>query len=260
MAADSGGTSKADVGGEVVAYQWADCDRNLVSNRYDRIADLIPFFEWVLFLPRDLRRKAVDHLGLSRGDSVLEIGCGTGRNFPYLSEAVGPAGRIYGVDISPVMLRKAGDLCATNHWHNIELNECDAADYVAPEPLDGVLFSLSYNTMPHHFAVLRKAWEQLRPGGRLVIMDAKLPSGPAAKLILPFSLWLMKHTMLGNPLIHPWEELAAITERIEMSECMFGSYYICSAMKPLVDAVTGDRGHASNDNAGPDFEHRIAAE
>ena len=94
------------------------------------------------------------------------------------------------------------------HWHNIELNECDAADYVAPEPLDGVLFSLSYNTMPHHLAVLRKAWEQLRPGGRLVIMDAKVPPGPGGKLILPFSLWLMKHTMLGNPLIHPWEELA----------------------------------------------------
>jgi len=33
-------------------------------------------------------------------------------------------------------------------------------------PIDGVLFSLSYNTMPHHRMVLRRAWDQLRPGGR----------------------------------------------------------------------------------------------
>ena len=43
-------------------------------------------------------------------------------------------------------------------------------------------------------------------------MDAKVPSGPAEKIVLPFSLWLMKHTMLGNPLIKPWKELAEIAK------------------------------------------------
>ena len=243
-----------------MTYQWADCDRYFVSERYDRIAKLIPFFEWALFLPRGLRRKAVVRLGLSRGDSVLEIGCGTGRNFPYLREAVGPAGRIYGVDISPGMLRKASDLCVANGWRNIEMSECDAAEYMAPEPLDGVLFSLSYNTMPHHYAVLRRAWEQLRPGGSLVIMDAKVPPGPGARLVLPFSLWLMKHTLLGNPLIHPWLELATLTEHFEMSECMFGSYYICRGMKPMLGVEAFDRGIASHDSANVDIDHRIAAE
>ncbi len=248
-----------ELGAKIVTYQWADCDRNFVSGRYDRIAKLIPFFEWVLFLPRGLRRKAVVQLGLSRGDSVLEIGCGTGRNFPYLREAVGPGGRVYGVDISRGMLREANEQCKANHWRNFELSEGDAAEYAAPEPLDGVLFSLSYNVMPHHFAVLRNAWKQLRPGGRLVIMDAKVPDGPGAKLILPFSLWLMKHTMLGNPLIRPWEELATISEHFEMNECMFGSYYICRAMKPLVGTGTVEPGIELND-AVVDIDHRIAAE
>ena len=94
-------------GGEIVTYQWVDCDRSTVSKRYDRIAQLIPFFDRLFFLPNDLRRKAAMRLGLSRGDSVLDIGCGTGVNFPYLRDAVGPTGRIYGVDISPGMLRKA---------------------------------------------------------------------------------------------------------------------------------------------------------
>jgi len=243
-----------------VTYQWADCDRNTISSRYDRIADFIPVFDWLFFLPPDLRRKAVADLGLGRGDAVLEIGCGTGRNFQFLHDAVGPTGAVYGVDISPGMLARARQLRDTHHWHNIELRECDGAEFVAPQPLDGVLFSLSYNTMPHHRAVLRRAWQQLRPGGYLVIMDAKVPNGFGGRLILPFSLWLMKHTMLGNPLIHPWKELAAIAENCEMNERLFNSYYICRAMKPLSAGGPREAAQAWDDDAEFDEAHRIAAE
>ena len=247
-------------GGDTVAVQWTDCDRLTVSRRYDYIARLIPFFDRMFFLPRDLRQRAVEHLGLSRGDSVLEIGCGTGNSLPYLRDAVGPEGAIYGVDISPGMLQRASARCHAHGWSNVELNECDAGDYIAPVALDGVLFSLSYNTMPHHRAVLRQAWLRLRPGGRLVIMDAKLPSGPAAQWLLPFSIWLMRHTMLGNPLIQPWKELAAVAGHVEMNERLFTSYYICRAIKPSTAAVMdGPRDLAQLD---PDDEiaRRIAAE
>jgi len=239
-----------------VAYRWVDCDRGLVRQRYDRIARYIPLIDCMLFLPRDLRRKAAASLGLACGDSVLEIGCGTGRSFPYLRDAVGPNGRIYGVDISPGMLRRARDLRDAKGWHNIELSECDAAEYVAPTPLDGVLFSLSYNTMPHHKVVLRQAWQQLRPGGHLVIMDAKVPPGLGGKIVLPVSLWLMKHTMLGNPLIHPWKELAAITAHFDMSEYLFSSYYICRGMKPLL----GSAAVANDEDGSERIAHSIAAE
>lgn len=239
-------------GAKRVTYQWMDCDRSTVSNRYDRIAHLIPFFDRLFFVPRNLRKDATRQLGLSRGDAVLEIGCGTGRNFPHLREAIGPEGRVYGVDISRGMLRRAEELCTANGWSNVQLMECDAGTYVAPEPLDAVLFSLSFNVMPHHRAVLAHVWNQLRPGGRLVIMDAKVPPGLGGKIILPFSIWLMKHTMLGNPLIHPWEVLAETADKVEMSESMFSSYYICSATKPFSAASSGDRG------AGEAY--RIAAE
>src|SRR5207302_9728613 len=134
----------------------------------------------------------------------------------YLREAVGPAGRVFGVDFSVGMLRKARALCVARQWNNIELTQWDAAEYLAPEPLDAVYFSLSYATMPHHLAVLRHAWNQLRPGGRLVIMDAKLPAGRGGELVLPFSLWLMRRTMLGNPLIQPWKDLERIAADFEM--------------------------------------------
>jgi len=215
-----------------MSYEWADCDRGTVSQRYDRLAKYLPVFDRLLFLPSDLRRKAVDSLALRRGDVVLDIGCGTGANLAHLHNAVGTAGQVYGIDISRGMLREARAVRDANRWRNVDLTECDALDFAVPRPLDGALFSLSYNTMPHHRGVLHKMWEQLRPGGRLVIMDAKLPPGEMGRLILPFSIWLMRRTMLGNPLIRPWEEVTEIADRVEMEEFLFGSYYICRAVKP----------------------------
>ena len=212
-------------------HKWVDLSPRSVAQRYDRLSGLIPLFDWLFFQPPGFRAKAVDRLDLRPGEHVLEIGCGTGRNLPFLSKAVGPHGHVYGVDISPGMLARARALCDRNHWRNVELIEDDAAHYRAPAPLDGVMFGLSYNTMPHHLLVLREAWTQLRPGGRLVIMDAKLPPGFGGRLVLPFGLWLMKHTMLGNPLIEPWEDLARLAGSIEMEQFMFGSWYICRAIK-----------------------------
>ena len=220
------------MGAYSVAYEWVDFDQAAVIRRYDRLAGLIPFFEWVLFLPWGLRKEAVSRLDLRRGDRILEVGCGTGRNFPYLHDAVGDTGRIYGVDLSPAMLRRAAELGDRRGWRNLNLTEGDAASFTVGEPLDGVLFSLSCNTMPNHFAVLEQAWRQLRPGGRLVIMDAKLPPGLGGRLVLPFSLWLMKRTMLANPFVLPWEDLRALAGSFEWEEFLFGSYYICRAVKP----------------------------
>ena len=215
-----------------MALEWVDYDQTAVSRRYDRLAGLIPFFEWLLFLPRGLRRETVARLDLKPGDRVLEIGCGTGRNFPHLSDAVGPHGHVYGVDLSAGMLAKLEIERARRGWGNVSLTQGDAADFEAPEPLDGVLFSLSFNTMPHHTEVLQQAWKQLRPGGRLVIMDAKLPPGLFGRIVLPFSLWLMKRTLLGNPYIQPWDHLRDVAGEYEMEEFLFGSYYICRAVKP----------------------------
>jgi ubiquinone/menaquinone biosynthesis C-methylase UbiE len=214
-----------------VSHQWADCETAFIAARYDRIAGLIGFIDWLFFVPPQFRANAVERLALRPGQRVLEIGCGTGRNFPYLRAAVGAHGQIYGVDLSAGMLAKARALCERQQWSNVELAQEDAAGYAAPEPLDAVLFGLSYNTMPHHLAVLRQALKQLRPGGRIAIMDGKVPSGVGGKFILPFGLWLMRHTMLGNPLIKPWQHLAAVADDFQMEQFLFGSWYVCWGIK-----------------------------
>ncbi|MCG6970554.1 MAG: methyltransferase domain-containing protein [Gammaproteobacteria bacterium] len=45
---------------------------------------------------------------LAPGGTVVDLGCGTGLNFPLLQQAVGPVGRVISVDLSAEMLARAG--------------------------------------------------------------------------------------------------------------------------------------------------------
>ena len=211
--------------------KWVDYDTSFVRRRYNRLAKYFVFFEWLFWLPRSIRSKAINRLELKRGSRVLEVGCGTGRNLAPLIEAVGAEGQVYGVDLSEGMLAEAKQLCVRQNWRNVELMRADAADYVLPAPVDGVIFSLSYAVIPHHRNALRRAWKQLRPGGYLVIMDAKLPSGILGRMLHPFVVWTSKLTVLGNPDIRPWDELRELTDDVDYEEAQFGTYYICRAKK-----------------------------
>lgn len=211
--------------------QWVDYELPFIRQRYNRISKFFVLFEWFFLLPPGIRRKAVARLELKPGDSVLEVGCGTGRNLNLLRQAVGSEGRVYGVDLSDGMLAEARELCEQEKWENVKLIQGDAADISLPEQVDALLFSLSYNTMPHHKEVLRHAWNQLKPGKFMVIMDAKLPPGFRGKLLLPYCIWVMKLTVLGNPYVQPWEELREVAGQVEMEEMLLGSYYICRARK-----------------------------
>src|SRR5687768_9794401 len=119
--------------------QWTDRDQNFIRKRYDRIGKLISLSDWLLFVPPEFRRRAAMRLNLRAGDRVMEIGCGTGLNLPHLRDAVGAAGRVYGVDLSSGMLQHARTLVDRSGWRNVSLVQSDAGEYRAPEPLDGIL-------------------------------------------------------------------------------------------------------------------------
>ena len=88
---------------------------------------------------RAQRLQAVQALGLRAGDSVIDIACGTGLNFPLIEEAIGPHGRIVGVDLTDAMLAQAKDRIETNGWSNISLVLADAAEFDFPSEVDAVL-------------------------------------------------------------------------------------------------------------------------
>lgn len=210
---------------------WVDYDTQFVRRRYNKLAPIYLAFEYVFLLPPGIRGKTVRALGLKAGDRVLEVGCGTGRNLRKLVEAVGVSGKVYGVDLSEGMLARAKSLSARHNWQNVTLLHEDAAEYSLPSAVDAALFSLSYATMPHRLQVLRHAWSQLKPGGRLVIMDARIPEGIAGRLYRPFLTIFLKMTVLGNPDVDILEDLKQLAGEIEVEHLFLDTYFIACAKK-----------------------------
>jgi ubiquinone/menaquinone biosynthesis C-methylase UbiE len=204
----------------------------VVRQRYDRLAPWYRLFEWILWLPRGIRARAVRKLELRPGDSVLEVGCGTGRNLPYLQDAVGPGGRIFGVDLSEKMLARSQALCERRGWNNVPLVRTDVLDYHPLRMLDAVLFSLSYSVMQNRERILNHVWSLLRPGGRLVIIDGKTMPGIVGRLLHPLMVLEMKATVLGDPDHNACTDLRALTNDVHVEEELFGAYLICQAGKP----------------------------
>jgi demethylmenaquinone methyltransferase/2-methoxy-6-polyprenyl-1,4-benzoquinol methylase len=215
--------------------KWKDYSPQQVSKRYNRLAAIYPVFELIFALPKGIRQKTVDSLNLKRGDAVLEIGCGTGKNLPFLINAVGKEGKVYGIDVSKNMLKRAKVFAERNKWENLKLTCIDALEFEPPKMLNGVLFSLSYATMINRREVLKKVWSGLAPGGRIVIMDAQFPLGlPGRAMILlrPAITLFLKASVLGNPYIKPIEELRDITKNeVFVQEISFGTYFIAAAVK-----------------------------
>ena len=137
------------------------------------------------------RRGAVEALRVSPGDTVVDLGCGTGRNFPWLERAVTASGRIVGVDLTDAMLREAGQRVASAGWANVDLVESDAADYQFPANVGGVLSTFAMTMVDDYDGVIRRAAEALRPGGRLAILEMRRPEGRPEWMVRSGS-WLLR--------------------------------------------------------------------
>jgi ubiquinone/menaquinone biosynthesis C-methylase UbiE len=174
---------------------------------------------------------AVQALGLSAGATVLEVGCGSGRNLPLLADAVGPNGRVYGVDISTGMLQRARLLVERRACTNVELRLEDAAQLTQPRDLDGVLFGLSYAILPEPRTTLAACWELVRPGGRMVILEGRLPDDLLGRLLRRPAASLSRLTVLADPEARGWDDLAALTGNVQTQWLQFGIYYVSRAVK-----------------------------
>jgi ubiquinone/menaquinone biosynthesis C-methylase UbiE len=202
----------------------------LNSAKYDRVARFYRSFEPLYLIFPPARRRAVAALGLKPGDVVLEIGAGTGRNFPYLMEAVGPTGTVIAVDASAGMLAEAQKLCRREGWSNVELIRQDAAQLRLDREVDAVLFSLSYSALPEPRPALAAAWQRLRPSRRVVVMDLGLTEGGFARLLGPIARLLLKFTP-GDPYSDPWSDLAAYGS-VQTKRFLFGLFYVSCVVKP----------------------------
>jgi ubiquinone/menaquinone biosynthesis C-methylase UbiE len=207
-----------------------------VTRRYDRTARWYRAVEITILLPHRLRKKAVQRLDLEPGATVLEIGCGTGRNLPLLCDAAGEEGQVIGVDASSGMLARAQQSVMRHRQQNVRLLHQDAAELNLPGQVDATLFSLSYSVLPDRATVLQKVWEALRPDGRLVIMDAGLPASPLGRMLGPVGE-VIATVFPGDPYSRPWEDLTSLSPAVQREWFQLGTYFICTVRKPATSKL-----------------------
>jgi ubiquinone/menaquinone biosynthesis C-methylase UbiE len=149
---------------------------------------------------RTQRLRAVRALGLRPGDTVIDLACGTGLNFPLLQQAVGPGGQVVGVDLTDAMLAQAQDQVKANGWSNVSLVQADAAGFDFPAGADAILSTYALTQVPECAEVIAHGTAALRAGGRWAVLDLKIPGRTPG--------WL---TQLGTATVRPF---AAIDEWI----------------------------------------------
>jgi len=178
---------------------------------------------------RTQRLLAVQALGLRAGDSVIDIACGTGLNFPLLQQAVGPGGRIVGVDLTDAMLARAQDRIETNGWSNISLVQADAVQFDFPAEVDAILSTYALTQVPECAEVIAHGAAALSAGGHWAVLDLKVPGRTpewlaqlGTAIVRPFASaeeWIMRR---------PWETIRAAMQE-ELSDFTWTELFLGTA-------------------------------
>jgi ubiquinone/menaquinone biosynthesis C-methylase UbiE len=171
------------------------------------------------------RRSAVERLLLHGGETVLDIACGTGVNFPLLEKFVGPRGRIVGVDVSPEMLGQAEERARRAGWRNVTLIEDHAERAELPAEADAALFSLTHDVLQSPAAV-ENVVRALRPRGRVASFGAKW--APRWRVPVNAYVWFIarKYVTTFAGFDRPWRQLERFVPGLQVEEGGFGGIYV----------------------------------
>jgi trans-aconitate methyltransferase len=185
------------------------------AGRYDRRTDA---FRW-------WRELVVEQLPAQPGDTVLDVGCGTGLCLPLLQRKVGPSGTIVGVDASAQMLEVAAARVADHGWDNVRLFAAPVAQAPIHLVADAALFCAVHDVLQAP-AALAHVFARLRPRAAVAAIGGKWP--PLWNVML--RAWVAD---LHKPFINdftgfdqPWRLLAGYVPDLQVTELGAGAGYL----------------------------------
>lgn len=195
-----------------------------------RYSSLATAYDGLTAWAASYRWRAVEELGLRSGQTVLDVGCGTGLSFRPIEDRIGSDGLLVGVDVCPAMLVRARARADRAGWHNVELLCAPVERATIPAPPDGVLFCAVHDILRSPRA-LEALLRQVPEGSRVVAAGAKwvpwwVPAAPAIN-------WWVRVT--NRPYVgtfegfdRPWSHLAGFLSSLTVHELAFGSFYLAS--------------------------------
>jgi demethylmenaquinone methyltransferase/2-methoxy-6-polyprenyl-1,4-benzoquinol methylase len=193
-----------------------------------RLIRPFPDFDFAFIKP--LRAHAVALLHLKPGARVLDLGCGPGGSLPFLVAAVGSAGEVVGVEISPEVALNAQRRIDRHQWTNVQIVEAPAETASLDGTFDGALMFGAPDVYGSP-AALGNILPYLRPGARVVFFGAKTSRRPLGWILNPvLRVIFPKISFPCTPVPDdaPWRVLAPHLSDLTVQEYFFGWMFLAS--------------------------------
>jgi predicted methyltransferase len=130
----------------------------------------------------------LSYLNLKSGETIADIGCGSGYFSYRFSKLVGPQGMVYAIDTKPQHIEFINDFTKVNHIDNIAAITSKIDDICLDKKVDYAFMCSLYHIIygvssePQRAALMASITKSLKPGGRFVIID----NGPVSDEQLPY--------------------------------------------------------------------------
>jgi demethylmenaquinone methyltransferase/2-methoxy-6-polyprenyl-1,4-benzoquinol methylase len=185
------------------------------------------------------RDKVVDVLALKPGDSVVDVGCGTGLCFPSIEDRIGPDGAIIGIDESSEMLECAAKRVANAGWTNVTLIEAPAEKAQLPIRADAAVFCAVHDILQSP-AALENIFGQLRPGAWIAATGGKWATPWAVGVNLMVYAWHEPYVRNFAGFDQPWRHIEELVDQIWVVDLALGGGYLALGKTRELAADAGD--------------------
>ncbi len=185
-------------------------------------------WSWRCFEP--IRRQAIACLALRPGDTVIDVGCGTGLSLALLRRGVGAGGRVVGIEQCPEMISLARQRASELGPRGIELVCSPVEEARLVGSADAALLHFTHDILRRPEA-LDHLLAHLKPGARVVASGLQW----APPWAMPVNLFVWGAALRSVSSLHglarPWSLLAERVDALEVRDLLFGAVFLATATR-----------------------------